>query len=125
MMKAIKIEDIRRIYANYEGIPCKIEANRTKQIISVEYNWDADDDTRRCFDAYACVNVDPERFCMSEYANSDHDENWNVDVTVSFYGNLNDDQEILELVDNLLMSFFNAERALMVYDNLQKAGLVR
>ena len=62
---------------------------------------------------------------MSEYANSDHDENWNEDVTVSFYGNLDNDQEILDLVESLLMNFFNAERALLVYNKLQKAGLVR
>lgn len=124
-MKANKIEDIRRIYTEYEGVPCKIEADRTKQIVSVEYNWTGDDNARRCFDAYACVNGDPERFCMSEYANSDHDENLNEDVTVSFYGNLDNDQEILDLVESLLMNFFNAERALMVYNTLQKAGLVR
>lgn len=120
-----KVEDIRRIYSKYEGIPCKIEANRTKQIVSVEYDWTGDDNERRCFDAYACINGDPDRFCMSEYANSDHDENWNNDVTVSFYGNLNDDQEILELVENLLMDFFKTERALLVYNKLQKSGLVR
>lgn len=125
MMKANKIEDIHRIYTEYEGVPCKIEADRTKQIVSVEYDWTGDDNERRCFDAYACVNGDPERFCMSEYANSDHDENWNHDVTVSFYGNLNDDWEILELVDNLLMSFFNTERALMVFSKLEEVGLVR
>ena len=125
MMKANKIEDIRRIYTEYEGVPCKIEADRANQVVSVEYNWTDDDNARRCFDAYACVNGDPERFCMSEYANSDHDENWNEDVTVSFYGNLDNDQEILDLVESLLMNFFNAERALMVYNTLQKAGLVR
>lgn len=124
-MKANKIEDIRRIYSKYEGVPCKIEADRTKQVVSVEYNWTGDDNARRCFDAYACVNGDPDRFCMSEYANSDHDEHWNCDVTVSFYGNLNSDQEILELVESLLMNFFKVERALLVYEKIQKAGLVK
>ena len=125
MMKANKIEDIRRIYSNYEGKPVKIEADRAKQVVSVEYNWTGDDNARRCFDAYACVNGDPDRFCMSEYANSDHDEHWNNDVTVSFYGNLNSDQEILELVESLLMNFFKVERALLVYEKIQKAGLVK
>lgn len=125
MMKANKIEDIRRIYSNYEGKPVKIEADRTKQVVAVEYNWTGDDNARRCFDAYACVNGDPDRFCMSEYANSDHDEHWNCDVTVSFYGNLNSDQEILELVESLLMNFFKVERALLVYEKIQKAGLVK
>lgn len=125
MMKANKIEDIRRIYSNYEGKPVKIEADRAKQVVTVEYNWTGDDNARRCFDAYACVNGDPDRFCMSEYANSDHDDDWNNDVTVSFYGNLNSDQEILELVESLLMNFFKAERALLVYEKIQKAGLVR
>ena len=125
MMKANKIENIRRIYTNYEGKPVKIEANRELQLVTVEYNWTGNDNDRRCFDAYACVNGDPDRFCMSEYANSDHDENWNCDVTVSFYGNLNNDQEILDLVESLLMNFFKAERALQVYDKLQKAGLVK
>jgi hypothetical protein len=125
MMKANKIEDIRRIYAKYEGVPCKIEADRAKQVVSVEYNWTGDDNARRCFDAYACVNGDPDRFCMSEYANSDHDENWNCDVTVSFYGNLNNDQEILDLVESLLMNFFKAERAMKVFSKLEKAGLVK
>lgn len=124
-MKANKIENIRRIYTNYEGKPVKIEANRELQLVTVEYNWTGNDNDRRCFDAYACVNGDPDRFCMSEYANSDHDENWNCDVTVSFYGNLNNDQEILDLVESLLMNFFKAERALQVYDKLQKAGLVK
>lgn len=119
------IEDIRRIYSNYEGKPVKIEANRTKQVVTVEYNWTGDDNARRCFDAYACVNGDPDRFCMFEYANSDHDEHWNCDVTVSFFGNLNSDQEILELVESLLMNFFKAERALLVYEKIQKAGLVK
>lgn len=125
MMKANKIEDIRRIYSNYEGIPCKIEANRAKQTVSVDYNWSGDDKALRCFEAYACVNGDQDRFCMSEYANSDHDDDWNWDVTVSFYGNLNSDQEILELVESLLMNFFKAERALLVYEKIQKAGLVK
>ena len=124
MMKANKIENIRRIYTEYVGVPCKIEADRTKQVVSVEY-WTDGDNARRCFEAYACVNGDPERFCMSEYANSDHDENWNADVTVSFYGNLDNDQEILELVENLLKNFFHAERALMVYNKLRKSGRVR
>ena len=62
---------------------------------------------------------------MSEYANSDHDEDWNMDVTVSHIGNLNNDNEILELAENLLTSFFNAERVWLVYDKLQKAGLVK
>ena len=124
-MKANKTKNIRRIYAEYEGVPCKIEADRAKQTVSVEYNRTGDDNARRCFDVYACVNGDPERFCMSEYANSDHDENWNEDVTVSFYGNLDNDQEILELVENLLMDFFKVERAMMVYNTLQKAGLVK
>lgn len=123
-MKANKIEDIHRIYSKYEGVPCKIEADRTKQVVSVEYNWTGGDNARRCFGAYACVNGDPGRFCMSEYANSDHDANWNWDVTVSFYGNLNNDQEILDLVESLLMNFFKAERALLIYSKLHKSGLV-
>ena len=125
MMKTNKVENIHRIYADFNGVPVKIEANREKQMIAIEYRWTGDDNVRRCFDAYACVNGDPDRFCMSEYANSDHDENWNCDVTVSHYGNLNNDKEILELVENLLTSFFNTERVWLVYDKLQKAGLVK
>ena len=124
-MKANKIENIHRIYADFNGVPVKIEADREKQMIAIEYRWTGDDTVRRCFDAYACVNGDPERFCMSEYANSDRDEDWNMDVTVSHIGNLNNDNEILELVENLLTSFFNAERVWLVYDKLQKAGLVK
>lgn len=125
MMKINKIEDIRRIYASFEGVQVKIEADRAKQMVSVEYHWTGNDNERRCFDAYACVNGDPDRFCMSEYANSETDNDWNCDVTVSHYGNLNSDNEILELVENLLTSFFNAERVWLVYSKLEKAGLVK
>lgn len=125
MMKVTKIEDIHCIYANYEGVPVKIEADRAKQTVSVEYNFTGDDKARRCFEAFACVNGDPDRFCMSEYANSENDNDWNCDITVSHFGNLNNDNEILELVENLLTSFFNAERVWLVYDKLVKAGLVK
>lgn len=125
MMNAKRTEDIRRIYTAFENVPCKIEVDHKKQMFELEYNYCADDDRRRSFAAYACVNGDPDRFCMSEYANSDHDEHWNCDVTVSFYGNLNTDQEVLDLVESLLMNFFKAERALIVYDKIQKAGLVK
>lgn len=125
MMKTNKIENIHRIYADFDGVPVKIEADREKHIVSVEYRWTGDDNVRRCFDAGICTNDDPTRFFMSEYANSDHDEDWNQEVTVSFFGNLDNDKEILDLVENLLMNFFEAERAMIVYNKLKKSGLVK
>ena len=124
-MKINKIEDIRRIYADFNGVPVKIEADREKYIVSVEYNWSGDDKTRRCFDAGVCTNEDKNRFFMSEYANSDHDEDWNMDVNVSCFGSLENDKEILDLVDGLLMNFFEAEQALEVYRKLKKSGVVK
>lgn len=124
-MKANKIENIHRIYADYEGVPVKIEADREKQTVSVDYNWTGDNNTLRCFEAFACVNGEPDRFCMSEYANSERDDDWNIDVTCSAIGNLNTDNEILELVESLLANFFEAEQALEVYRKLKKSGVVK
>lgn len=124
-MNAKKIENIRRIYSDFNGVPCKIEIDHQKQMMEIEYNWTADDEHRRAFSAYACVNGDPDRFCMSEYANSDHDEHWNCDVTVSYYGNINTDRDALDLVNDLLTSFMEHEKALNVYNKLKKSGLVK
>lgn len=118
-------EDIHRIYADINGVPCEIEVDRKKQMFEMDYDYLAGDDRRRSFAAYACVNGDPDRFCLNEYANSDHDENWNCDVCVSYYGSLNTDADILDLIESLLTSFFEAEKAMEVYNKLKKSGLVK
>lgn len=125
MMKTNKIENIHRIYADFNGVPVKIEADREKQVVSVEYRWTGDDNARRCFEAFACVNGEPDRFCMSEYANSDSDSDWNIEVTCSAIGSLNTDKDILELVESLLTNFFEAEQAMSVYRKLKESGLVK
>ena len=124
-MKITKIENIHRIYADFNGTRVKIEADRTNKSVAIEYNWTGDDKARRCFDAFALVNGEPDRFCMSEYANSTDDEAWNMNVTVSCFGNLDNDKEILDLVESLLENFFEAERAMEVYEKLKKSGVVK
>lgn len=124
-MQFKRSEDIHRIYADIDGVPCKIEVDYKKQMFEMDYDYLADDDRRRSFAAYACVNGDPERFCLNEYANSDHDANWNCDVCVSYYGNLNTDDDILDLIENLLTNFFEVEKAMDAYNKLKNSELVK